>query len=88
MTLNLTYPQLVLGDKVEIQTIENTKIKITIPAHTEVGSNLRVTSKGICDFMEKERGDLIINIGIKIPNKVSQETKDLLEKLKISQESF
>lgn len=88
MILPLSYPQLVLGDKVEISTIEGTRIKMTIPPHTDAGSTLRVPSKGIINYLEKERGDLLITVELKLPKKISQETKDLLEKLKVSQESF
>jgi DnaJ-class molecular chaperone len=36
----------VLGDKISLDTIDGTKILVTIPEHSEVGSNLRIPSKG------------------------------------------
>jgi DnaJ-class molecular chaperone len=45
LNLKLNYP-LVLGDKISLDTIDGTKILVTIPEHSEVGSNLRIPSKG------------------------------------------
>jgi molecular chaperone DnaJ len=82
MTLKLTYPQLVLGDKVEIDTIEGAKIRINVPPHSEVGSNLKITAKGMNIFQGNGRGDLVISLGINIPKKITDEQKELLEKMK------
>lgn len=80
--LKLSYPQLVLGDKVEIETIEGGKIRVNIPEHSQVDTNLKVVGKGMTEFKNNNRGDLIINIGVNIPKKIDEETKELLEKLK------
>jgi molecular chaperone DnaJ len=88
MSLNLTYTQLVLGDKIEIATIDGSRIRVTIPEYSDVGSNLRVPNKGTMVYLDKERGDLIITLGIKIPKKITQSTKDLLEKFRDSKENM
>jgi len=84
MNIKLTYSQLVLGDKVEITTIDGGKIRVTIPAHTDVGATLKVQKKGLIPFNgnEKDRGNLFIDISIDIPKTVSNEVKEILEKLK------
>jgi molecular chaperone DnaJ len=86
MTLKLTYPQLVLGDKVEIPTIDGGKIRITIPEHSDVGSNLRVPFKGTKVYGKDTRGDVMVNLDVDIPKSLDDETKlliiDLKEKLK------
>ena len=84
MNLKLTYSQLVLGDKVEVTTIEGTKIRVTIPEHSDVGSNLRVTNKGLKAYKSENRGDIIISLGIDIPKQISETTRELLTKLKES----
>ena len=85
MILKLSYPQLVLGDKVEIDTIEGTKIRVTIPEHSDVGSNLRIPFKGTKQYGRDTRGDILITLGIEIPKKLDDDTKaiiiDLKEKL-------
>jgi molecular chaperone DnaJ len=82
MNLKLTYPQLVLGDKVEIDTIDGTKIRITIPEHSDVGTNLKVQNKGFKAYKKDNRGDLIISLGVIIPKEISDETREILTKLK------
>lgn len=82
MNLKLTYPQLVLGDKVDIETIDGGKIRISIPEHSDVGTNLRVQNKGMKPYKSETRGDLIITLGIDIPKQIGQSAKDLIQKLK------
>jgi molecular chaperone DnaJ len=80
--LKLTYPQLVLGDKVEIPTIEGTLIKITIPEFSRVGDNLRVKNKGMKFINSDVRGDMIVTLDIEIPSSITKEEKKLIENLK------
>lgn len=80
--LKLNYSQLVLGDKVEIETIEGSKIRIIIPEYSDVGSNLKVKNKGMKSLNSENRGDLIITLDIEIPKKIDNETRKILEKLK------
>ena len=82
MNLKLDYTQLVLGDKVDINTIDGKKIRITIPEFSDVGMNLKIQGKGLKSFDSDNIGDLIIVTGIDIPKKISDETKNLLLKLK------
>lgn len=81
VTLNLTYTQLVLGDKVDIGTIEGGMIRATIPPHSKVGDNLRITSKGMNVVNSNSRGDMIIILGLEIPKTVTDEEIELLKKL-------
>ena len=82
LDLKLSYPQLVLGDKVEINTIEGGKIRVKVPEHSKTGTNLRVGNKGLKAFNSEDRGELIIILDVIIPTKISDEEKELIEKLK------
>jgi molecular chaperone DnaJ len=82
LNLKLSYSQLVLGDKVDVDTIEGSKIRVTIPASTEVGSVLRINGKGLYSFHSDMRGSMLIHIDIIIPKQISNEEKELIEKLK------
>jgi len=84
MNLKLTYPQLILGDKVEIETIGGKKIRITIAELSNIGTNLKIASKGLIPLGETEskRGDLIITLGLDIPKEIDDETKSLIIDLK------
>jgi molecular chaperone DnaJ len=80
--LKLSYPQLVLGDKVEIPTIDGGRIRVTIPPNSEVGSNLKVQTKGMKKFNSDETGDMHIELGVEIPKNISDEETELLKRLK------
>lgn len=82
VNLKLTYPQLVLGDKVDVETIDGTKIRVSVPEHSDVGTNLRVQNKGMKEFNKSDRGDMFIVLSVDIPKKISESTKKLLSKLK------
>lgn len=82
MGVKLTYPQLVLGDKVDFTTIDGSKIRVTIPPKSDVGTNLKVQTKGMKKFNSEETGDLYVTLGVDIPKNVSEEEIELLEKLK------
>ena len=82
-TVKFDYPDLVLGCKVDVDTIEGTKVKITVPAHSETGSIFRIQGKGLClNHTEKVRGDMLIIADLKMPSSVTDEEKELLKKLK------
>ncbi len=82
MTLKLSYPQLILGDKVEIETIEGGKIRMSIPEYSDVGSTLKVPFKGTKLYGKDSRGDIIVNLGIEIPKKLTDEQKEAVINLK------
>jgi len=82
MNLKLSYPQMVLGDKVEIETIEGGKIRISIPEHSDVGANLKIPFKGVKPYGKDSRGDMIIVLGLDIPKKLTDEEKAAIINLK------
>ena len=78
----LTYPQLVLGDKVEIPTIDGTKIRINVEPFTKVNETLRIQGKGIKQMNTNNRGDMLVVIDLDMPTKLSDEETKLIEELK------
>lgn len=77
-TLNLTYPQLVLGCQVEIENIDGTRETIKIPKGCPVGKEIKVPDKGFAKLHSKGRGDLVIITNCDIPTKLNDETKKAL----------
>lgn len=74
--------QAVLGDEIEIETLEKKKILLKIPAGAEPGKVFRITGKGIPRFSGFGRGNLYVEIKVKIPKHLTKKQKELLEKLK------
>ncbi len=74
----LTYPQLVLGCQVEIESVDGTKETIKIPKGCQVGEKIIIPGKGFVKLRNKTRGSWIIVAQCHIPKKISSEAKDLL----------
>ena len=82
VTVKLTYPQLVLGDKIEIPTIEGTKIKINVDPLTNVNDVLKIQGKGLKPMNSFTRGDMLVSIDLLMPKKITDEEKELIINLK------
>jgi molecular chaperone DnaJ len=78
----ISFPQAVLGDEIEIQILGGTNIILQIPAGVESGKILRVSGKGIPHFSGRGRGEMYIELVIKTPKKITKRQKELLEELK------
>lgn len=80
--LPLSFASFALGDEIEIPTIEGSMFLLKIPAGTESGRVLRVPEKGIPRFSRLGRGNMYVQVELKVPKKLTKEQKELLEKLK------
>lgn len=73
------YIEAILGSKLRIETIHG-KVTLTVPAGTQPGSVLRVSKKGV--ITKSETGHHLATINVKIPDKLSDEERKLLEQVK------
>ena len=78
----ILFSQAALGDEIEVPTIEGTKVLLTIPQGIESGRVLKVSGKGIPHFSGLGRGNIIVEIEIVTPTKLTKDQKELLERLK------
>jgi molecular chaperone DnaJ len=81
--LYISLPQASLGDSVEIPTISG-KAKIKIDEGTQSGKILRLRGKGIPDVNGYGTGDQLVHVNVWTPKSLSKEEKEILEKLKNS----
>lgn len=82
LNLKLSYPDLVLGNKIELPVIDGNMIRINIPEYSNVGDNLRITNKGLFEINSDRRGDMIITLDIDMPKKITDEEKEIIINLK------
>lgn len=80
MSLNLKLSDALLGMEYPIETLDG-KINVKIPEGVSVNEILRVRGKGVPTAKNK-RGDLLIKLNIKMPNKISRKSRELIEELK------
>ncbi len=82
--LLLSVPTAVLGGHVEVPTLTG-KVKVKIDSGTQPGKVLRLRGKGLPEIDQYGRtygtGDLLVNIGVYIPEHLNKEEKKMMEKL-------
>jgi molecular chaperone DnaJ len=80
MNLNLNLSDALLGTKYPIKTLDG-DIEVTIPEGVSINEILRVRGKGV-PMSKNKRGDLLIKLHIKLPEKLSRKSRELIEELK------
>ncbi len=80
----ISLPDAALGTTVEIPMVKG-KAKIKIEAGTQSGRTLRLRGKGLPDVNGYNRGDLMVHINTWTPQRLNREEKDILQKLRDSE---
>ena len=76
----ISFPQAALGAEVVIPAIGG-DVVLKIPEGTQSGKQLRVRGKGVPFLNERGTGDLVVQIVVQIPRKLSRPQRDLVAKL-------
>jgi molecular chaperone DnaJ len=76
----ISYPQAALGAEISVPTLEGAT---TIKVHpgTQVGEVITLKGKGMPRFRGYGRGNLLVRIGISVPQKLTSDQRELLEQL-------
>jgi molecular chaperone DnaJ len=80
--IEISFSQAALGDEIEVQTLEGTKILLEVPVGIESGKVLRIAGKGIPHFSGYGRGNLLVELRVKTPKRLTKVQKELLERLR------
>src|SRR5688572_19201370 len=75
-SLPLNIAQATLGSKVSVATLDGKKVLIRIPAGTPSGKRFRVRGQGI--QKASQSGDLIVEVKIEAPEKLSEEQQRIM----------
>ena len=78
-TIRLT--QAILGGKVKVKTLDG-EVNLKIPAGSSSGKQFIIRDKGSHKLRGRGRGDLIVEIKVDVPDKLSRSQKKLVEELK------
>jgi molecular chaperone DnaJ len=73
----VSFVQAILGDRIEIPTLEGTKT-LEIQPGTQPGSIVRFTGEGVPRLRGRGRGDLFIEVEVRIPKSISARQDELL----------
>ncbi len=82
--LHVSFVDAALGATIEVPTIDG-KARIKLDPGTQGGKILRLKGKGIPEVNSYHKGDQLIQVNIWTPKVVSNEEREVLEKLKESQ---
>jgi molecular chaperone DnaJ len=82
--LLLTVSQATLGDSVEVPTVTG-KVKVKIEPGTQPGKILRLRNQGLPSVNSYGTGDLLVNVSVYIPEKLSSSEKEKMKTLAASE---
>jgi len=77
----ISFTEACLGTKVEVETLEGKKFMVKVAAGTPHDSKLRIRGYGLPMGPLGERGDLFVKIGVRVPQELTEEQHESLEKL-------
>ncbi len=76
----VTFSEAVLGTTIDVPTLEGMK-KVKIPPGTQSHTKLRLRGLGISRFQGEGKGDEFVKVMIKVPKKLSEKSRKLVEEL-------
>lgn len=79
-TVPVSFTQAALGAEIEVPTLQGRE-KISLPRGTQYGHQIRLRGKGMPDLRGRGSGDLIVQIVIEVPRKLTKRQEELLREL-------
>ncbi len=79
-TVPISYPQAVLGDQLDVPTLEGI-VKMRLPPGTASGKVFRLRGKGIAVLGGVGKGDQLVTVMIEVPREIGKRQQELLEEL-------
>ncbi len=76
----VTVTEATLGAKIEVPTLVDGSVILSVPAGTSSGARLRLRGKGVLNRATETRGDQYVVIKIVVPKDVSDKATELLRK--------
>jgi molecular chaperone DnaJ len=76
----ISFPQAALGTELQIETLEG-PAAIKVPEGTQSGRQFKLRGKGVPHLNEHGKGDLIVEIRVATPAKLTKAQKELLRQL-------
>lgn len=80
LDLNINVAQAALGAEIEVPTIDG-PAKLRIPSGTQPGKSFVMKNKGVPFVRSNGRGDQIVMINVEVPSRLTDEQRELMEKL-------
>lgn len=75
----VTISEAVSGAKIDVPTLADGTVTVTLPAGTSSGARLRLKGKGVESPRSKTRGDQYVTIKIVVPKEIDDRSRELLD---------
>ena len=75
----ISFTQAVLGDTIEVPTVEGKNLKLRIRPGTAPGTMIRLRGQGVPRLSARGRGDLYVRLKLKMPQKLTREQEEKLK---------
>ena len=76
----ISFSEAVFGTTIEVPTLEGKK-RVKVPPGTQSHTKMRLKSLGIPHFQKEDRGDELVKVIVKVPKRVTDKSKKLIEEL-------
>jgi len=76
----ISFPQAALGAEIPIAAIDG-EVVLKIPEGTQSGKELRIRGKGVPYLNDRGRGDLVVQVVVQTPRKLSKAQRDQIKQL-------
>jgi molecular chaperone DnaJ len=77
MTMPVTFAEAALGTTLEVPTLDGSAVRLKVPPGTPSGRALRVKGRGVRTAAAS--GDLLVNVQVAVPQKLTKKAKQALE---------
>jgi len=76
----ISFPQAALGAEIQIPSL-NGEVTLRIPEGTQSGKEFRIRSEGVPHLNESGRGDLVVQVLVQTPKKLTRTQRELVRQL-------
>lgn len=76
----LSFAQAALGTRLSVPTVEGTPAEVRVPAGTQPGTVFRLRGRGMPEVDSRRRGDLLVEVTVEVPRRLTPEQRRLLER--------
>ena len=80
LDLDINLAQATLGDEIRVPTL-NGDVELRIPPGTQPGKIFRLRDRGIAHLRGSGKGDQLVTVSVQIPNRLTEDQRELFEKL-------
>ncbi|HEY4356362.1 MAG TPA: molecular chaperone DnaJ [Acidobacteriaceae bacterium] len=76
----ISFPQAAMGTELSVQTLDGSE-SLKVPEGTQSGKEFRLRGKGVPHLNAHGKGDLVVEVRVQTPSKLTRQQKDLMKQL-------